>query len=104
MLIFLSGQGGGQPQQHPQPSADYSHYYEQYYQNYAAWQNYGNYYDPTYAYAQHPHQQGPPPQQPQSMMQQHYQAAMTGLPVSGHLHPIQQQEDEFELVGKLWVD
>lgn len=30
----------------PQMGGDYSQYYEQYWNNYAAWQNYGSYYDP----------------------------------------------------------
>lgn len=29
---------------------DYSQYYEQYWNNYAAWQNYGTYYDPYASY------------------------------------------------------
>jgi len=34
------------PGMNPQMSGDYSQYYEQYWNNYAAWQNYGSYYDP----------------------------------------------------------
>lgn len=95
-----SGQGGAQPQPGHQ-SQEYSQYYEQYWQNYAAWQNYGNYYDPSsYSYAQ----QQAPPQQPPLAPAGHYPGAMAmsvAHPLShAHGHPQHpQQDDEYELVG-----
>ena len=97
MLFYRSGQGAtNQPAAGPQ-SQEYSQYYEQYWQNYAAWQNYGNYYDPSsYAYAQ----QVPPQAQIAAAANGHYPAMAVPVAVPIHGIPHQPTEDEYELVGK----
>jgi len=76
-------------------SQEYTQYYEQYWQNYAAWQNYGNYYDPsTYAYAQQV-----PPQAQLAAANGHYQTMAVPVAVPMHGMPHQPTEDEYELVG-----
>ena len=96
MVFHRSGQGAtNQPAAGPQ-SQEYSQYYEQYWQNYAAWQNYGNYYDPSYAYAQ----QVPPQAQIAAAANGHYPTMAVPVAVPIHGMPHQPTEDEYELVGK----
>jgi len=96
-MAAVQAMWSGQAQPAAATQQDYNQYYEQYWQNYAAWQNYGNYYDPSYSYAQ----QQPTPQQPPQMMAPAYPAAAPmGIPMPHTApHVGQQQDDEYELVG-----